>query len=115
MISTLWPQAFSLSRSWAVIPYPYEFRPSAREIAGLLDVPLEVFFDPDRRTEETWIVKGEPIEVISYRWQGHNIWGATARILKHFTELVEEWQANPTLETTAAPSRLFLQTVCTGA
>jgi hypothetical protein len=39
-------------------------------------------------------VKGAPIEVISYRWQGHNIWGATARILKHFTELVEEWQAN---------------------
>lgn len=78
-----------------VIPYPYEFRPSAREIAGLLSVPLEVFFDPTRRTEETWIVKGEPIEVISYRWQGHNIWGATARILKHFTELVEDWQADP--------------------
>ncbi|MGO9566236.1 MAG: NUDIX hydrolase [Desulfomonilaceae bacterium] len=77
-----------------VIPYPYDFRPSAREIAGLLTVPLEVFFDPARRTEDTWIVKGEPIEVISYRWQGHNIWGATARILKHLTELVEEWQAN---------------------
>ena len=78
-----------------VIPYPSEFRPSAREIAGLLAVPLEVFFDPARRTEDTWIVKGEPVEVISYRWQGHNIWGATARILKHFTELVEDWQANP--------------------
>ncbi len=78
-----------------VIPYPYEFRPSAREIAGLLAVPLEIFFDPDRRTEETWIVNEEPIEVVSYRWQGHNIWGATARILKHFTELVEDWQANP--------------------
>ncbi len=78
-----------------VIPYPYQFRPSAWEIAGLLAVPLEVFFDPARRTEDTWIVKGEPVEVISYRWQGHNIWGATARILKHFTELVEDWQANP--------------------
>jgi 8-oxo-dGTP pyrophosphatase MutT (NUDIX family) len=80
-----------------VIPYPYDFRPSAREIAGLLSVPLEIFFDPARRTEEKWIVKGEPIEVVSYRWHEHNIWGATARILKHFTELVEEWQANPAI------------------
>ncbi len=78
-----------------VIPYPYDFHPSAREIAGLLAVPLEVFFDPARRTEDTWILKGEPVEVISYRWQGNNIWGATARILKHFTELVKEWQADP--------------------
>ncbi|MGB6067097.1 MAG: CoA pyrophosphatase [Desulfomonilaceae bacterium] len=77
-----------------LIPYPYEFRPSAREIAGLLAVPLEVFFDPTRRREETWIMKGQPNQVIFYRWHGHNIWGATARILRHFTELVEEWQSH---------------------
>jgi 8-oxo-dGTP pyrophosphatase MutT (NUDIX family) len=72
-----------------IIPYPYEFRPSAREIAGLLKVPLEVFFDPSLHSEDTWIIKGEPVEVISYLWEGHNIWGATARIMKHFTELIE--------------------------
>jgi len=77
-----------------LIPYPYEFRPSPREIAGLLSVPLEVFFDPSLRTEETWLMKGQPVEIVSYRWRGHNIWGATARILKHFTELVEEWDAD---------------------
>jgi 8-oxo-dGTP pyrophosphatase MutT (NUDIX family) len=73
-----------------IIPYPYEFRPSEREIAGLLSVPLEVFFDPDRMTEATWMLKGQPINVISYRWQGHNIWGATARIMKHFTEVLAD-------------------------
>ena len=77
-----------------LIPYPYEFRTSAREIAELLAVPLEVFFDPERRTEETWIMKGHPNQVIFYHWHGHNIWGATARILRHFTELVEEWQCH---------------------
>lgn len=76
-----------------VIPYPYEFRTSAREIAELIGVPMHVFFDPNRRTEETWIYNGLPIEVISYRWRGHNIWGATARILKHFVELVREESA----------------------
>ncbi len=73
-----------------MIPYPYEFRPSSREIESLLGVPLDVFFDPERRSEETWLINGQSVEVISYRWQGHNIWGATARILKHFTELVAE-------------------------
>ncbi len=71
-----------------VIPYPYDFRTSQREIASLLAVPLEVFFDPSRRSEDVWIVKGEPIEVVSYRWRGHNIWGATARILKHMVEIL---------------------------
>ncbi|MBI5248596.1 MAG: CoA pyrophosphatase [Desulfomonile tiedjei] len=73
-----------------IIPYPYEFRPSAREISGLLRVPLEVFFDPSRRSEDTWTIEGQSVEVTSYLWQGHNIWGATARILKHFTELIEQ-------------------------
>ena len=74
------------------IPHPYEFVPSIREIAGLISVPLDVFFDPGYRSETTRIFRGEPVEIISYDWEGHNIWGATARILKHFAELIEEWQ-----------------------
>lgn len=73
-----------------MIPYPYEFRPSEREIAGLLSVPLEVFFDPSRRSEEIWTVRGEPMAVVFYSWEDHVIWGATARILKHFTEVMHE-------------------------
>jgi len=74
-----------------VIPYPYDFRPSPREIANLLTVPLDVFFDPKRRRETIWIVHGQPVPIVSYLWEGHNIWGATAGILKHFVELIEEW------------------------
>ncbi|MFZ5865856.1 MAG: NUDIX hydrolase, partial [Thermodesulfobacteriota bacterium] len=73
-----------------VLPYPYEFKPSAREIDEVLGVPLEIFFDPSRRSEETWHYQDTDIEVVFYKWQGHNIWGATARILKHFTELIED-------------------------
>jgi 8-oxo-dGTP pyrophosphatase MutT (NUDIX family) len=73
-----------------VLPYPYEFKPSAREIDEVLSVPLEIFFDPSRRSEETWHYRDMDIEVVFYKWQGHNIWGATARILKHFTELIED-------------------------
>ena len=73
------------------IPYPYEFRVSAREIAGLLGVPLDIFFDPERRSEDIWTFQGQEVNVVSYRWEGHTIWGATARILKHFAELLENW------------------------
>lgn len=80
---------FRVSPFVGVIPYPYEFKTSEREIAGLLDVPLEVFFDPKLRSEDIWIMRGEEINVVSYKWNGHNIWGATARILKHMVELVD--------------------------
>lgn len=74
-----------------VIPYPYPFRPSAREIAGLVTPPIDMFFDPATRSEQIWHFKGQAVNVISYSWEGHTIWGATARILKHFAELVEGW------------------------
>jgi len=71
-----------------MIPYPYPFQPSEREIAGLLSVPLEVFFDPSRRSEEIWNLQGEPVTVVFYKWKEHVIWGATARIMKHFVEVM---------------------------
>lgn len=73
-----------------VIPYPYDFRTNSREIDELLGVPLSVFFDPGVRSEETWIYNGKPIEVITYKWQGNNIWGATARIMSHFADLITD-------------------------
>lgn len=75
-----------------MIPYPYAFRPSGREIEGLLSVPLEVFFDPAYKSEDIWMFQGQSIPMVSYHWNGHVIWGATARILKHFAELIEQWQ-----------------------
>ncbi|MFH0960067.1 MAG: CoA pyrophosphatase [Pseudomonadota bacterium] len=72
-----------------VVPYPYEYRISAREIAGLVTPPLNIFFDPSRRREDIWMIRGESVTVVSYMWNGHNIWGATARIMKHLVELVE--------------------------
>ncbi|MCL5123507.1 MAG: CoA pyrophosphatase [Deltaproteobacteria bacterium] len=72
-----------------IIPHPYKYRISQREIAGIVDPPLDIFFDPNMRHEDTLIFHGEPVQVTSYLWEGHNIWGATARILKHLVELIE--------------------------
>jgi len=72
------------------IPYPYHFKTDSTEIDEVLGVPLEVFFDPDRRTDETWVLDDKPFPVIFYRWGSHNIWGATARILDHLTQVLRE-------------------------
>jgi 8-oxo-dGTP pyrophosphatase MutT (NUDIX family) len=72
-----------------VIPYPYQFTTNSREIDEVIGVPLDVFRDPDRRTEELWTLNGESLPVLSYRWRGYNIWGATARILDHFVQLID--------------------------
>lgn len=77
------------------IPYPYEFRLSSREIAGLVAPPLEIFFDPSRRSEDDWLWEGREVHVISYQWEGHTIWGATARILSHFVDLLRAWRVGP--------------------
>jgi len=73
-----------------MIPHPYELKTNRREIAEVLGVPLEVFFDPTLKEETVWIHDGKPIEIISYKWRGYNIWGATARILSHFTKLLSD-------------------------
>lgn len=72
------------------IPYPYNFKTDSTEIDKIIGVPLEVFFDPNRRSEETWVFEDKPIKIISYQWRGHNIWGATARILDHFTRVLRD-------------------------
>jgi 8-oxo-dGTP pyrophosphatase MutT (NUDIX family) len=71
-----------------IIPYPYDFRTSPREIDELLGIPLEVFLDPHRRKETIMEFNRLPVTVVSYLWENHVIWGATARILSHFADIV---------------------------
>lgn len=73
-----------------MIPYPYEIRTSQREIDEVLSVPLEIFSDPSRKTTEMWNFRGAPVEITAYRWREYVIWGATARIMRHFIELLSD-------------------------
>ncbi len=85
-----------------VIPYPYDFRTSSREIAELLMIPLSVFFDPTNRSEFTCNFEGQDIQIFSYLWEGNTIWGATARILKHLIDLIVEYRRLEILDTNDA-------------
>ncbi|MFQ5881830.1 MAG: NUDIX hydrolase [Candidatus Methylomirabilales bacterium] len=71
-----------------VIPSPYPFQINREEIADLLSLPLEVLRDPQAFQEETWEREGRRVQVLVRREGSHVIWGATARILRHFGEIL---------------------------
>jgi 8-oxo-dGTP pyrophosphatase MutT (NUDIX family) len=67
-----------------------EFRPSPREVAEVIEVPLEHFLAPGTVKRETWPIRGMAVSVPYYFFQGHKIWGATAMILAELLDLIKE-------------------------
>ncbi len=72
----------------AFIPYPYPFKVDRREIKQIFSVPLSALMDEAILREELQSFDGKTIPVYFYEYEGHVIWGATARILKRFIELL---------------------------
>ncbi len=71
-----------------LFPYPYPFKVSEVEIAELIEVPLSFLLAKDNLSEKE-ILQGDQKEIIYfYRYDQHTIWGATARILKQFLDLI---------------------------
>lgn len=71
-----------------IIPYPYPFRVNSAEIAEILPVPLRVFRDPSRLRVERHERAGALLDVYFYRYDGEEIWGLTARIMKGFIDAI---------------------------
>ena len=80
---------FLISTFVGTIPYPYPFNPSEREVAEILEVPVTAFMDEANTRDEVRIVDGELTNSPSYVYQGHLVFGATARVLKRFLGLLE--------------------------
>ena len=72
------------------IPYPYPYKPSAREIAEVLEVPIRDLADTANWREEARWVDGQYYKVYSYAYGKHLIYGATARILAQFLEIIPQ-------------------------
>ena len=73
-----------------IIEYPYPFKPSAIEIAEVLEFPVSAMIDPaNRRTETRWD-DGHPVTSYSYVHQEHVVFGATARILQSCIDTLDD-------------------------
>ena len=69
-------------------PGPYPFAHSEIEVAEILEVPLAHLRDDANVETELREYQGRQIMAYSYTWNGHIIWGATARILTQFLDLL---------------------------
>lgn len=88
---------YCISPFVGVIPYPYEFVVNKAEIAELIEVPISALLDPKIFTEEkAYIYQGRLYPVYYFNYGKTVIWGATAKILKQFLELIFGWSADLT-------------------
>jgi len=78
-----------------VFSYPYPFKVSEVEIAELIEVPLSFLLSKDCLSERTIFRGGRNEVVYAYQYGEHIIWGATARILKQFLDLIRSTAPNP--------------------
>ena len=73
-----------------IVTRPVAFQPDGREIERVIEVPLDTLRDPAIFRTELWERGGEPHPVHFYDVSVEDIiWGATARILKQFLDIVD--------------------------
>ena len=71
-------------------PAPYPFAPSGFEVAELLEVPVPHLLDASNVNREPAPWRDRLVPPVSYQFGEHVIWGATARLLGRFLDLVDE-------------------------
>ncbi|NJD67048.1 MAG: CoA pyrophosphatase [Chloroflexi bacterium] len=69
--------------------YPYEWHVSSHEVAYLLEVPLEHLLNPRNLIPDRRVINGREYTFQSYRFGDDLIWGATARMLGNFLDLMQ--------------------------
>jgi len=80
---------FLMSPYVGTIPSSYDFRPSTIEVAEVLEIPISSLLDPENMRDEARIVDGELERSPTYAHNGHLVYGATARVLARFIELLD--------------------------
>jgi len=71
------------------IEYPYPFKPSAIEIAEVLEIPVSALIDPANRRLDTRWHDGQAETSYSYVHEEHIVFGATARILTSCIDILD--------------------------
>jgi 8-oxo-dGTP pyrophosphatase MutT (NUDIX family) len=71
-----------------VIRQPIAWRPDGEEIERIIEVPFAALTGPDGLRVEEWERDGVRRPVYFFDYEGDTIWGATARIVKHYLDLL---------------------------
>lgn len=70
------------------IPYPYPFTLDMRETASIVAVPLRTLRRQYLPEQEVREFEGRMVQSYFFEYAGHTIWGATAKIVKQFLDVL---------------------------
>src|SRR5213594_884287 len=70
-----------------VVRKPVAWRPDGEEIERVIEVPFKALLEPGGLRVEHWERDGVRRPVYFFDYNGDTIWGATARIVKHYLDL----------------------------
>ena len=90
------PSNYQVHPTVGRIAYRPAFQPNVREVAQLLEVPLNTLLDPAHLRRERWQLQDRSALVPSFAIQGQTIWGATAMILSELLAVVRMCRADST-------------------
>lgn len=71
-----------------IIPFPYTIKINESEVEYVIEVPLKFFLDPSQPQPFPIQYKGDIFETRAFIYKDTVIWGATARILESFINLI---------------------------
>ena len=71
-----------------MLPYPYPFILDSHETASIIEVPLTWLRLHNPPTQEHRHQDGRLVQSFFFDYNGHIIWGATAKIVKQFLDLL---------------------------
>jgi 8-oxo-dGTP pyrophosphatase MutT (NUDIX family) len=71
-----------------ILPYPLDYTLNPYEVEAVVEVPISFLLDSTRLRVEPVEYDGRTLEVYFWDFGPYTIWGATARMLKGFIELV---------------------------
>jgi 8-oxo-dGTP pyrophosphatase MutT (NUDIX family) len=66
------------------------FTPNALEVAEYFEAPLRHFVDPANLSRHEREFRGNRYQFPHFDWAGHQVWGATCRILGEFVTVLQE-------------------------
>jgi len=80
--------SYIISPFVAVIPWPYQLKLDDWETEETIEVPISALLDENCLSKSTDILDDQLVQTYFYNYKGKVIWGATARILYQFLNIV---------------------------
>jgi len=82
------PSNFCVQPFVGYTPRRPDFQIEEKEVAELIEAPLDKLLDPATAREEDWDIRGGIWRIPFYQFGPHKVWGATAMVLAEFVAMM---------------------------